>query len=147
MVGAPLAYLDACLRYPTDAIFVHAEAVQADEALRTLRAVPVLAGLVINPSTPADGVSDALLDQADIVQIMTVEPGGQGRPFLPAMLGKIDALRERRPAVRFAVDGGINRDTIKQVLPHRPDYLLVGSALTKAANPPEAYRALEAAFA
>ncbi len=142
MVERPARYIAACLTRPTDAIFVHAEAQRLSEVICEIRSGSVKAGLVLNPTTQLSAVSEEVLAQVEIVQVMTVEPGGQGRPFLPEMLGKLDEIKARWPGKFLAVDGGINRDTIKQVRAHQPDFLLVGSALTKATDAVAAYQAL-----
>ena len=145
MVMEPLAMLSACLRFPTKMIAIHAEAKGLPNTIAQLHSAGVPVGLVLNPETPVS-VVEPWLEQVDLVQLMTVEPGGQGRPFLPDVLKKIDQLRSIRPTLQLAIDGGIKRDTIEQVRSYAVDYLVVGSALLAAERPQEEYEALRIAL-
>jgi len=78
-----------------------------------------------------------------MVQALTVVPGAQGRGFLADQLGKIDVLRELQPGLQVAVDGGINRGTMKAAAVRHPEYLAIGSALLEAEDPADEYRVLE----
>lgn len=145
MVRDPVAMLPACLRFPTKMIALHAEADGLPSALAQLASAGVPAGLAVNPETPVN-VVEPWLERIDFVQVMTVEPGGQGRPFLPEQLAKLRELRTLRPELQLIVDGGVSRATIQEVGRHNVDYIVVGSALTKAEDPARAYEELERAI-
>ncbi|PIQ73684.1 hypothetical protein COV58_01170 [Candidatus Roizmanbacteria bacterium CG11_big_fil_rev_8_21_14_0_20_36_8] len=74
------------------------------------------------------------LDSIKAIQIMTVEPGFQGSPFLPDMLQKIQQLREFHYKHEILIDGGVNSDTIPTISEQKfkPDIICIGSYLTKA---------------
>lgn len=76
------------------------------------------------------------LDYASAVQIMTVDPGFQGSPFLSNMLNKIEQLRELDYKKQIMIDGGVNSNTIPTIISkeYRPDFLCIGSYLTKAGD-------------
>ncbi|MGI6103553.1 MAG: hypothetical protein ACOYBJ_02955 [Patescibacteria group bacterium] len=145
MVHEPVLHLPDCLSYPTHSIVVHAEARGANEALAELRTGDVLGGLAINVETPVEQIFPFLPD-VDFVQLMTVRPGGQGRPFEPAALTKIPELRAKRENLVIAIDGGVSPSTIATVARYRPDYVFVGSALTSVEDPADAYRVLTQAL-
>ncbi len=134
MVKNPINLIDECLQFPAKIIAVHAEAEGVDEALKLIKSKEVLAGLVFNPDTDISKFTD-LIKLVDVVQIMTVIPGAQGRDFDGSNLEKIDYIRTLNPSVKIAVDGGINPETIGRVLPNSPDFIVIGSFLTKAQNP------------
>ncbi|MBI2589563.1 hypothetical protein HYW32_00805 [Candidatus Berkelbacteria bacterium] len=141
MVEKPLEFIDECLALPTKIIAVQAEAGGAPAAIEKLASSPVLTGLVVNPSTPVRAL-EQFLPQVDLIQIMTVIPGAQGQHFLPAMLPKLSQLRCLKSDLMLAVDGGVSSATIESVLRYRPDYIVVGSALTRARDPAEEWRVL-----
>ncbi|KKQ36157.1 MAG: Ribulose-phosphate 3-epimerase [Candidatus Roizmanbacteria bacterium GW2011_GWA2_37_7] len=94
-------------------------------------------GLDIFPSTEIDDITlyhD--LNNINHIQIMTVEPGFQGSPFLPEMLNKITQLREHHYSGEILIDGGVNNTTLQliQSQKHRPDIICIGSYLTKAGD-------------
>lgn len=94
-------------------------------------------GLDIDNNTNIDFVLKQFdLSNINAVQIMTVKPGFQGSPFLPNMLQKITQLRNAYYKGVIFIDGGINENTLKLIQSNEnlPDYLCIGSYLTKAAN-------------
>jgi ribulose-phosphate 3-epimerase len=90
------------------------------------------AGLVFNPAQPLD-VLDWVLDDIDLVLIMSVNPGFGGQRFIPAMLPKIAAVRDLIRAsgrdIRLSVDGGIDTQTAPRVVAAGADVLVAGSAV------------------
>lgn len=146
MVDNPATYLERCLRFPTYAVVLHVESQGRDEALAALKQVPdVLTGLAVNPTTPLTELS-LLLPEIDLVQIMTVEPGAQGQPFLANALERIPAIREHRENILIGIDGGMSRATIPLTRPYRPDYVMVGSALQEATDPAAEFQAVQDSF-
>ena len=94
-------------------------------------------GLDIFPSIPIDDIAHHYdLKAIKSIQIMTVEPGFQGSPFLPNMLTKIQQLREKGYKNEILIDGGVNGTTIPTISDQQftPDILCIGSYLTKAGD-------------
>jgi len=94
-------------------------------------------GLDISPSTEIDDIAFHYdLSQIKHIQIMTVEPGFQGSPFLPEMLNKITQLRDHYYSGEILIDGGVNSKTIPTIQSHKnqPDIICIGSFLTKAGD-------------
>jgi ribulose-phosphate 3-epimerase len=97
-----------------------------------IRSLGKKAGYVLNPGTPVE-VIDPVLDLLDLILVMTVNPGFGGQSFLSSQLSKIETVRERIEAsgrdIMLEVDGGINRDTAKQVIDAGADVLVAGTAV------------------
>lgn len=142
MVQNPLDYLEDCLKYPTAMVTVHIESQKIGETISRLNCENIPVGLALNPNTPASAIID-LLPAVQFVQIMTVEPGGQGHPFLSNQLVKINEIRSIKANQSVGIDGGVNRDTINKIKQYQPEYLFVGSALTKSDDPRQAYADLQ----
>lgn len=90
-------------------------------------------GLVLSPEDKVEELTDEYLSILPAIQIMTVYPGFQGRPFLPETLIKIEQLRKGGFRGEILLDGGINPTTISSILQgeYMPDVLCIGSFLTK----------------
>ena len=118
--------------------------------LRQIRAAGALAALSIKPATPAEAVFD-LLDEMDMVLVMSVEPGFGGQSYLHSATEKIAVLRReidrRGLKVEIEVDGGINEQTAPEAAAAGVDILVAGSALFNAPDMTEAVKALRAAAA
>ncbi|MEZ5485639.1 MAG: ribulose-phosphate 3-epimerase [Lysobacteraceae bacterium] len=102
---------------------------------RTIQAIHAegcQAGLVLNPATPLE-VLDWVLDDLDLVLLMSVNPGFGGQAFIPSTLDKIRALRERIDAtgraIRLEVDGGVKADNIGEIAAAGADTFVAGSAI------------------
>ncbi len=115
-----------------DIITVHPEA--GPHLHRTIQLVKSLGkkvGVSLNPATPVEAV-DPVLDELDLVLVMSVNPGFGGQKFIPAVLDKIAALRRRIDAldrpVDLEVDGGINDDTAARAIAAGADVLVAGTA-------------------
>ncbi|MCV2394605.1 ribulose-phosphate 3-epimerase [Actinotalea sp. M2MS4P-6] len=111
----------------------HAEAAQAPIRLaRELRARGARAGLALRPATPVEPYLD-LLDEIDMLLVMTVEPGFGGQSFLDAMLPKIATVRrvidDRGLDVWVQVDGGISADTVARAADAGANVMVAGSAV------------------
>lgn len=92
-------------------------------------------GLVLNPEeTVQDFSSYYTLSEVPLVQIMSVDPGFQGSPFIPDMLNKIDQLKNADYRFKIYLDGGINKETLPVIISRRfpPDVIGPGSYLSKA---------------
>ena len=114
-------------------ITFHPEATEhVDRSLALVRDHGCKRGLVLNPATPL-GVLDHVLDQLDMVLLMSVNPGFGGQSFIPYVLDKVRAVRERidetgRP-IRLEVDGGVNADNIRAVAEAGADTFVAGSSI------------------
>ncbi|WP_027090947.1 ribulose-phosphate 3-epimerase [Cohnella thermotolerans] len=132
MVNTPERLLDDLVKAGADRITVHAEAcVHLHRTVHAIRELGLKAGVALNPHTPLS-VLDYVLDDLDLVLIMTVNPGFGGQSFIPAMLPKIRALREElnrrgRTEAHIEVDGGINGETAKLVAEAGANALVAGN--------------------
>jgi ribulose-phosphate 3-epimerase len=115
----------------SDLITVHAEASRhLDRSLQLIKSLGKKAGVSLNPATP-ESVIEYVLDQLDLVLVMTVNPGFGGQSFLGSQLAKIRRIREMigaRP-IHLEVDGGIKPGTAEQVIEAGADVLVAGSAI------------------
>jgi len=100
--------------------------------LQGIRELRIEAGVAINPATPLS-VLEEVLDLTDLIQVMTVNPGWGGQPFLHSQLDKIRRLRrmldERGLGTPISVDGGIDRTTAPLVVSAGATVLIAGSAI------------------
>jgi len=133
-----------------DWISVHQEAcVHLDRTLHLIKSRGCLAGVVINPATPVDVLSE-VLDIVDYVLVMSVNPGFGAQAFIPHSVRKIRQLEEiratRRMNYRIEVDGGIAMDTIPDVVRAGAEILVAGNAVFGHGDPrSNAQRLLKAA--
>ncbi len=135
MIAPVDPYLEGFAAAGADIITVHAEATpHVHRTLQAIRALGKKAGLSLNPATPPQ-VIEYLLDDLDLILLMTVNPGFGGQSFIPAQLAKIRTVREMidrsgRP-IHLQVDGGITPETARQVLGAGADTLVAGTAAFK----------------
>ncbi|HVN99662.1 MAG TPA: ribulose-phosphate 3-epimerase [Steroidobacteraceae bacterium] len=132
-------------------ISFHPEAsAHIDRTIGLIREHGCRPGLVFNPATPLDWL-DYTLDKLDLVLLMSVNPGFGGQQFIPGVLPKIAAVRERVRAsgreVRVEVDGGIKADNIAAVARAGADTFVAGSAIFGSKDYPATIRALRAGIA
>ena len=108
------------------------------------------AGLVLNPATPID-VLDWVLDDLDMVLLMSVNPGFGGQAFIPSTLDKLRAVRRRIDAsdksIRLEIDGGVKADNIAQIAAAGADTFVAGSAIFNAPDYAEVIAAMRSAVA
>ncbi len=148
MIAPVDPYLQAFAEAGADIITVHPEA--GPHIHRTLQAIKALgkkAGVVINPGTPVE-VLDNLMDLADLVLVMSVNPGFGGQSFIPSQLEKIARIRTMITRsgrdIHLEVDGGVNAETARLCVAAGADVLVAGSATFRGG--PEAYAANIAAL-
>lgn len=100
--------------------------------VRLIRSLGVKAGLVLNPATPLHWL-DHVLDELDLVLLMSVNPGFGGQAFIDSVLPKIESVRRRIDAsgrdVWLEIDGGINADNARRAVDAGADTLVAGSAV------------------
>jgi ribulose-phosphate 3-epimerase len=116
-----------------DLISFHPEAsAHPHRSVQAIKAAGCQAGLVFNPATPLD-VLDWLIDDIDLILIMSVNPGFGGQGFIDSALRKVEAARKRIAAsgrdIRLEVDGGIKANNIRQVADAGADTFVAGSAI------------------
>lgn len=142
MISPADPYLEAFAEAGCDLITVHAEAgPHLHRSLQMIRRLGKKAGVAINPATPESAI-EHILDEVDLVLVMTVNPGFGGQAFIPATLEKIRRIRAMigdRP-VDIQVDGGISPDTAAAVVEAGANVLVAGSAVFKG-DGEDAYRA------
>lgn len=139
-------YLEAFAKAGADHILVHVEAgPHAHYLLQRIRKMGVKPGIVLCPATPPEAVSE-LLDIADIILVMTVNPGFGGQEFLQSQLGKIRRIRDMithsERDIRLSVDGGINPETARLAVNAGADTLIAGSSVYNQSDYAKAIAAL-----
>ena len=132
MISPVDPYLEAFAEAGADIITVHPEA--GPHIHRTVQAIKALgkkAGVVLNPGTPAK-MLDYLIDEIDLVLVMSVNPGFGGQSFIHSQLKKIAAIRKMIDAsgreIHLEVDGGVNAETARLCIDAGADVLVAGSA-------------------
>ena len=138
MISEPQNYSDRFLDAGADMISIHIEAEpHLQRALQMIRDGGALAGIAINPATPAESLSTAI-EFCDYVLAMTVNPGFGGQKFIEPVVPKIRhisrLIRERGLRVEIEVDGGIDAKTAPHVAGAGASILVAGSAVFGAAD-------------
>jgi len=133
MIENPDLYIPDFARAGADIITVHQEAVpHLHRTVQLIKGLGKKAGVSINPATPV-ATLDVILDELDLVLVMSVNPGFGGQGFIPSALDKIAALRQRITqrglATELQVDGGVKIDNIRDVVAAGADVLVAGSAV------------------
>ncbi len=132
-----------------DRIIVHAEATtHLDRTLALVRSLGKQAGVALNPATP-DTAVDYVLDQIDLICVMSVNPGFGGQSFLESQLDKLRRLKAKTAgrSIRLEVDGGVNLATAGRAVGAGADVLVAGSAVFGAHDYRRAIAELRAATA
>lgn len=135
MIAPVDPYVAAFAEAGADIITVHPEA--GPHVHRTLQLIKSLgrkAGVVLNPGTPAE-ILDNLMDLADLILVMSVNPGFGGQSFIGSQLSKIEIIARKIAdsgrAIELEVDGGVNPDTARQCVAAGANVLVAGSAVFK----------------
>ncbi|MBP2662313.1 MAG: rpe [Firmicutes bacterium] len=133
MVTNPQDLIEPFAKAGADIITVHAEtAPHLHRLLQTIKEYGLKAGVSLNPSTPL-AVVEEVLDDLDMILIMSVNPGYGGQKFIPGAIEKITRLKakldQRKLSVDIEVDGGINASTARQVIAAGATILVAGSAV------------------
>lgn len=135
MIEDPDRYIDEFVRCGADIITVHQEACKdVKKTIQMIKDRGVKAGVTIKPGTPNSVLTD-VLDQVDMILLMTVEPGFGGQPYIPSSTEKIRELRhmldERGLTTDIEVDGGIKKSNLQMVLDAGANVIVAGSAIFK----------------
>jgi ribulose-phosphate 3-epimerase len=135
MISPVDPYVAAFAEAGADIITVHPEAgAHVHRTLQLIRSLGKKAGVVLNPGTPME-VLDNLMDLADLILVMSVNPGFGGQSFIASQLKKIEAIASRIAAsgraIELEVDGGVNPETARQCVAAGANVLVAGSAVFK----------------
>jgi ribulose-phosphate 3-epimerase len=132
MISPVDAFLDGFAEAGADWITVHPEAgPHLHRTLQRIRSLGKKAGVSLNPATPADAI-DYVLDQIDLVLVMSVNPGFGGQKFIDSQLGKIEAVAEKIAraglSAEVEVDGGIDPENARRAADAGATVLVAGTA-------------------
>ncbi len=145
MVSNPADRIAEFLALHVAQITFHAEAVMDSvdrkELIANIRAGGAAAGIALKPATRLDAIDD-VIDDIDLVLIMSVEPGFGGQDFLPDVLEKVQELRSTHPDLMIQMDGGINDKTAKECREAGANNLVAGSFVFSAKDRAKAISAL-----
>lgn len=133
MVEEADRYVEDMKNAGADMISVHYEACKhLDRTIKHIKDLGLKAGVVLNPATPV-GVLKDILTELDFVLLMSVNPGFGGQKYIPYVTKKIKELSLMKEDINqnllIQVDGGVNKDTIKEVIEAGADYVVAGSAI------------------
>ncbi len=151
MIVDPGRYVTAFAEAGADLLTVHAEAcLHLHRVVQSIHAAGMKAGVSLNPATPLSAVEEILPD-ADLVLLMSVNPGFGAQAFIPAVLDKIRALKalcdRRGLSPHIQVDGGLSAANAAEVVAAGASALVVGNAVYGTPDPAAALRTLRAAVA
>ncbi len=135
MIEKPGRYIEAFARAGSTWITFHAEVCpRLKQMIRKVRQLNVRPGVVLNPATPLKTLYP-ILDEVDLVLLMSVNPGFAGQSFIPATLKKIERLRrivdQNRYSLEIEVDGGIKAENIAEVSRAGGDIFVLGTGIFK----------------
>lgn len=144
MIENPERYIEDFVKAGADSITVHAESTRhLHRVIQQIKSLGVNVGVAINPATTLD-VLTYVLQELDIVLLMTVNPGFGGQKFIQEVLPKIVALseilKEVNPLCRIEVDGGINKDTARLASKAGAEILVAGAAVFASPDPQTAIK-------
>lgn len=130
MISEPLRYAPAMVKAGTQSVTFHVEAVEdAVAAAKAIRALGCRVGVTLKPGTPVEKIIP-VIELADVVLIMSVEPGFSGQTFMPEALPKVREVKRRQTrSQRLEIDGGIHNETISAARDAGVDWFVVGSAV------------------
>ena len=142
MISPVDLYIDAFADAGADIITVHAEAgPHTHRTIQSIKGLGKRAGLSLNPGTPASAI-DEVMDEIDLILVMTVNPGFGGQKFISSQIKKIAEIRQRIDdsgrQIDLQVDGGIDQTTAKLVVDAGANVLVAGTASFKGG--PDSYK-------
>ena len=139
MIKEPEKYAEDFKKAGADILTVHIEACKhLHRNIQQIKDLGMKAGVAINPHTPVNALKDILQD-LDLVCMMSVNPGFGGQSFIPQTIEKISSLKkmiyERSLNVLIEVDGGVSLNNARQIIDAGADVLVAGNAVFSSSNP------------
>ena len=139
MIEHPDRYAVEFVKAGANSVSVHYEAARhLDGTLGSIRAAGAMAGVVLNPATPVAVLED-VLEVADYVLLMSVNPGFGGQKLIPYVLEKVRKLermrRDKKMAFPIEIDGGVHLENLAEVVRAGCDWIVTGSAIFHSADP------------
>ncbi|WP_214776812.1 ribulose-phosphate 3-epimerase [Exiguobacterium sp. s22] len=133
MIDQPERYVEDFVKAGADIVTVHVEATNhLHRVLQQIKAAGAKCGVVLNPHTPLTTI-EHVLEDVDMVLLMTVNPGFGGQAFIESVVPKISALnqirQDRQLDFEIEIDGGVNEETAKRCIDAGADVLVAGSAI------------------
>lgn len=133
MIENPDAYIEAFAKAGADYITVHVEACpHLHRTVQLIKSFGVKAGVVLNPATPVVNIQH-IIEDLDMVLLMTVNPGFGGQKFIHSVLPKISEVKrladQYNPNLEIEIDGGVNENTAKLCVERGANVLVAGSAV------------------
>jgi len=149
MIDNPELYINDFTEAGADIITVHAEAsVHLHRLVQMIKTKGLKAGMALNPATPVN-VLEHIIEDLDMVLIMSVNPGFGGQKFINSAYEKISMVRRlienKNLSVDLQVDGGIGPDNVRQVVGSGANIIVAGSAIFNSSDIPETIRIMKEA--
>ena len=149
MISDPLSYVDSFIKAGADIITFHYEAVSDPMAtFIAIKGKEIPCGIAISPDTPAEAVFP-FVGVADMILVMTVEPGLGGQALIPETLDKVRAIRRYAESqgvkIKLEVDGGINEENAAYCTEAGANILVAGSSLLRTKRPRSVMQAMREA--
>ncbi len=136
MVTDPLHFIDDFHEAGAEIISVHVEANNPRETLEKINEKNIKSGIAFNPSTPKEKIIP-FLDIADMILVMSVEPGYCGQSFHENAINRVKYFKTNYPEILVEVDGGVSTDNSAILSKNGADILVAGSAIFKSKDPIE----------
>ena len=148
MIEEPERYAEDFKKAGADILSVHLEACRhLHRNLQQIRSLGMKAGVALNPHSPVEAIYD-MLDEIDLVCIMSVNPGFGGQKFIPQTIQKIKNLRERIDSNKLStlieIDGGVTLDNAKVIVEAGAHVLVAGNTVFSSPDPKATIKALKA---
>lgn len=139
MIVQPERYIHAFKEAGSDMLTVHWEAcTHLHRTITQIKEEGMLAGVSLNPHTPISGLED-IINEVNLVLLMSVNPGFGGQKFIPRSLHRIAELRDmidrNHSDALIEVDGGVSRDNLRQIIEAGADAVVAGNAVFSSADP------------
>lgn len=149
MIEQPDQFIESFAKAGADIITVHVEACRhLHRTLHYIKSFGIQCGVVLNPHTPISTI-EHLLEDVDVVLFMTVNPGFGGQSFIPSVLQKVKALAELKEQrglnFEIEIDGGVNKETVKECVAAGATVVVAGSAIYGAADKEQALQDIKEA--
>lgn len=147
MIMNPEKYTEAFHKAGADILTVHIEACHhLHRNIQQIKAMGMQAGVAINPHTPVNSLIE-IIEEVDLICLMSVNPGFGGQSFIPQTLSKITELKklilDKKPSVKIEVDGGVTLQNAGDIIAAGADVLVAGNTVFSSSNPAATISALK----